>query len=158
MMPICYLFLFLRAVLWEILNTFQRLCGNSQTPMIIIRPDLVIKRANSNLVLHRVRERLFMLLCVSVYPYISKYTRPCEVEFALLFICASVRRKVPQRKSICPGNFAQAWRLFSSLFWLKKGKQKHKHSPIHSLSSSLFSILHSSLFLYRLQRHPFPPK
>lgn len=100
MMPICYLFLFLRVVLWEILNTFQRLCGNSQTPMIIIRPDLVIKQANSNLVLHRVREHLFMWLCVSIYLYISKYTCPCEVEIALLFVCVCQEKSAAEEKTL----------------------------------------------------------
>lgn len=118
---------------WEILNTFQRLYGNSQTPMIIIKPDLVIKWANSNLVLHRVREHLCVFLCVFMHPYVAKYTWCMRVSKCTSILCVYFRRK-----SSHTGIFAQACSHPSSG---KKRKQKNTQTLPHPFSfSSLFSI------------------
>lgn len=142
--------------------------------MIIIKPDLVIKWANSNLVLHRVREHLCVfLLCsrISIYLYISEYTCDCAWEFEYahaLCVCMTVcQGKVLQRKGIyiyiqeCLLRHGDCYHPPSGK---KEGKKTHKHSPIHSLSppyslSCTYSVqLSPSLFLYHLQRQLFPPK
>lgn len=137
--------------------------------MIIIKPDLVIKWANSNLVLHRVREHLCVFLRrlrTSLHFWIYLWLR--------VWICTCIVR-VCDRGKCCRGKadiyiyiYGDVWLGMETaiIFLLAKKAEgkKHKHSPIHSLSppyslSRTHSVqLSPSLFLYHLQRLPFPPK
>lgn len=133
--------------------------------MIIIKPDLVIKWANGNLVVHRVREHLCVFLRVfTASPYVFEYSCDCAWEFEYAHASCVTGESAAEGKAY--GTFAWAWWLLSSSFWQIKRRSNgktHTHSLTHSLFSSLFSISHSvqlspSLFLYHLQRQPFPPK
>lgn len=138
--------------------------------MIIIKPDLVIKWANSNLVLHRVREHLCVFLRFPASPYIFIFVNILGIVLESLnmhmhCVCDCVcQGKVLQRKGIyireCLVRHGDCYHLPSG----KKRRRKKTQTFPHPFSfSSLFSILHSvqlspSLFLYHLQRQPFPPK
>lgn len=121
--------------------------------MIIIKPDLVIKWANSNLVLHRVREHL----CVfPVSPHIFTFLNILVMVLVSLNIymrcaCVCVSGESAAEEMHILKVFVWAWRLLSS-FFLQREKKKtkkhtHKHSPIHSfsISHSLSSALSLSL-------------
>lgn len=126
--------------------------------MIIIKPDLVIKWANSNLVLHRVREHLcvfpvsphiftFLNILVMVLVSLNIYMR-CACVCVCVLVCQG---KVLQRKCTywkCLFGHGDCYHLSSCKE--KKRRQKthtHKHSPIHSfsISHSLSSALSLSL-------------
>lgn len=126
--------------------------------MIIIKPDLVIKWANSNFVLPRVRVHL----CVFLRHHQSLDSR---IYFGL---CANVcvrgkccRGKAYIERTVCLGMETAIILLLAK----RRGPKKNpKHSPIHSFSppyslSCTSSVrLSPSLFLYHLQRQLFPPK
>lgn len=133
--------------------------------MIIIKPDLVIKWANSNLVLHRVREHL----CVfPVSPHIFTFLNILVMVLVSLNIymrcaCVCVRGKCCRGnahiESVCLG---METAIIFLLAKRKKEDKKHTHTNIPpsilSLSRTHSLQLSPSLFLYHLQRQPFPPK
>lgn len=134
--------------------------------MIIIKPDLVIKWANSNLVLHRVREHL----CVfPVSPHIFTFLNILVMVLVSLNIymrCACVcvcQGKVLQRKCTyweCLFGHGDCYHLSSCKEKKRRQKNTHTNIPpsILSLSRTHSLQLSPSLFLYHLQRQPFPPK
>lgn len=140
--------------------------------MIIIKPDLVIKWANTNLVLHRVREHLCVFLRIPVSPYIFTFLNILVIVLESLClnmhthcVCVCVSgESAAEEKHIWEGlvQHGDCYHLPSGK--KKKKKKKHKHSPInsfsppHSLSCTHSLQLSPSLFLYHLQRQPFPPK
>lgn len=142
-----FLFLFHCGVLWIILNTFSRLYGNSQTPMIIIKPDLVIKWANSNLVLHRVREHLCVFLRVPASSCIFTFLNIRVIVLESLnmhCVCDCVTgESAAEERHI----YAGVWLGMETAIIFLLAEKKKKKSPqtfSHLFSfSSLFSILHS---------------
>lgn len=136
--------------------------------MIIIKPDLVIKWANSNLVLHRVREHL----CVfPVSPHIFTFlnilvmvlvTSNIYMRCACVCVCVC-QAKVLQRKCTywkCLFGHGDCYHLSSCKEKKRRQKNTHTNIPpsILSLSRTHSLQLSPSLFLYHLQRQPFPPK
>lgn len=136
--------------------------------MIIIKPDLVIKWANSNLVLHRVREHL----CVfPVSPHIFTFlnilvmvlvTSNIYMRCACVCVCVC-QGKVLQRKCTywkCLFGHGDCYHLSSCKEKKRRQKNTHTNIPpsILSLSRTHSLQLSPSLFLYHLQRQPFPPK
>lgn len=117
--------------------------------MIIIKPDLVIKWANSNLVLHRVREHLCVFLCshLSIHLYISEYTCDCAWEFEYaralcVWDCVSGESAAEERHI-----YGKVWLdMETAIIFLLARKEEEKNTNIspHPFSfSSLFSILHT---------------
>lgn len=123
--------------------------------MIIIKPDLVIKWANSNLVLHRVREHFCVFLCVPTSPYIFIFLNILVIVLESLntrmhCVCVSVW----QRVTVCQGKVLQRKGIYiyrnvclgmetAIIFLLAKKKKKNPQTFPHPFSfSSLFSILH----------------
>lgn len=138
--------------------------------MIIIKPDLVIKWANSNLVLHRVREHLCVFLRFPAPPYVFTFLNILGLESLNMHVHC-VCEAVWQGESAAEERhiYKDVWLGMETaiIFLLAKRRRRKKHTQTfpHPFSfSSLFSILHSlcsaspSLFLYHLQRQPFPPK
>ena len=127
--------------------------------MIIIKPDLVIKWANSNLVLHRVREHLCVFLRAPAAPYIfifSEYACDCAWEFECAYaLCVCVCVWERERETGCQGKVLRRKGIYireclprhgdwNHLPSGKKEELKKTQTFPHPFSfSSLFSILHS---------------
>lgn len=117
--------------------------------MIIIKPDLVIKWANSNLVLHRVREHLcvfpvsphiftFLNILVMVLVSLNIYMR-C----ACVCVCVSVESAAEEMHILKV--FVWAWRLLSS-FFLQREKKKTKKTHTQTFPHPFFLYLALTLF------------
>lgn len=120
--------------------------------MIIIKPDLVIKWANSNLVLHRVREHFCVFLCVPASPYIFIFLNILVIVLESLNThmhcvcvtacdCVSGKSAAEERHIYiqeCLLRHGDCYHLPSGK---KEEKKAHKHSHPFSFFS-LFSILH----------------
>ena len=138
--------------------------------MIIIKPDLVIKWANSNLVLHRVREHLCVCvpLCsrLSIRLYISEYTCDWAGEFECahaLNVCVCVfGESAAEERHI----YRAVWLgMETAIIFLLGKKQKRKNTNIPPSILFLLLILYLALPLslspslsVSLTKEPFPPK
>lgn len=135
--------------------------------MIIIKPDLVIKWANSNLVLHRVRERrrcVFLRVPAPSYIFIFlNFLFDCARQSLIVCMRERVREKEREgeRETVCQGKKVLQRKGTDTHIFIytqrnvclgigdcyhpppgKKEENTHKHSPHPFSFSSLFSILH----------------
>lgn len=146
--------------------------------MIIIKPDLVIKWANSNLVLHRVRERrrcVFLRVPAPSYIFIFlNFLFDCARQS--LIVCMRERvwekEREGERETVCQGKkccrgkaqthtfiyiyteecLLRHWRLLSSSSW-QKGRKYPQTFPPSILF--LLLILYLALTLFSSLPSPF---
>ena len=122
--------------------------------MIIIKPDLVIKWANSNLVLHRVREHLCVFLCSLTSPYIFTFLNilvtvleslDMHMHCVRVWLCVSGERAAEERHI-----YGKVWLGMETaiIFLLARKEEEKKTQTFPPSILFLLLILYLALTLF----------